>query len=177
MDMGHTAFIGVGSNLGDRVANCEFAVTLLQQDGLTKLLIKSKWYETRALVRWCDSTLVPDYINGVVRIETELSPYELLAALQKIENRLGRVRTGKKWEPRTADLDILFYDDMVIDTPALKIPHPELHKRMFVLRPLCDIAPTFAHPVLNETMQELLLSLRANEVNEAIQVVREIASA
>ena len=179
-------FIGIGSNLGDKQKNCKKAIKLISQDGLTKSLVKSKWYETEALlpeakvpmapptsIRYLQEgpickcpTLVkegdksPKFINGVVRIETDLSPRALLAILQKIEIKLGRIRTGKKWEPRTIDLDILFYDSRIINTPALKVPHPELHKRIFVLEPLCDIAPNLVHPVFKKTIIDIVRACR-----------------
>ncbi len=127
-------FIGIGSNLGNKRANCETAIELLQKNSHIKLIARSKWYETEALTKGD-----PKFINGAIKLETSLSPVELLHELQKIETEIGRVRTRKKWEPRVIDLDILFYDDLVMNTPELKIPHPELHKRMFVLKPLCDI--------------------------------------
>lgn len=137
----------------------------MEQDGLTKSIIKSNWYETEAVTEEAGNRVknskieTLNFMNGVARIETDLAPQRLLAKLQEIEARLGRVRTGIKWEPRTIDLDILFYDGLVMDAPALKIPHPELHKRMFVLRPLCDIAPSLMHPVLNKTVKQLLEEL------------------
>ncbi len=154
------AYIAIGSNLGDRLKNCETAVERLIQDGVTKKVIKSKWCETEALIPPSPpfskggrgGIFNPPFINGVIKIETSLSPTDLLHLTQSIENKLGRVRTGKKWEPRTIDLDILFYDDLIVDEPDLKIPHPELHKRMFVLEPLCDIEPTLLHPVIKKTI-------------------------
>ncbi|MBI2341342.1 MAG: 2-amino-4-hydroxy-6-hydroxymethyldihydropteridine diphosphokinase [Deltaproteobacteria bacterium] len=163
------AFIGIGSNLGNRLANCEAAISILSQDGLIKNIIKSRWYETAPLLfpdkcrtligekgRKVSDTCIPHYINGAIKLSTSLSPADLLRLTQSIETKLGRVRTDKKWEPRTVDLDILFYDDLIIDTPSLKIPHPELHKRMFVLRPLCDIAPDLKHPAFDKTIKKLL---------------------
>ncbi len=170
------SLIGIGSNLGDRLQNCEHVVEMLSQDGRVKNIIKSRWYETEAVIapspqpsptmgegakRRRTPFDSPPFINGVFWIETSLSPTDLLRLTQSIETKLGRARTGKKWEPRTIDLDILFYDDLIIDMPDLKIPHPELHKRMFVLRPLCDIALTFVHPVFGKTIKELFDIVRA----------------
>lgn len=150
-------FIGIGSNLGDRHKNCEAATLRLQTHPHIKNLIKSAWYGTEAVVPEERRTKNEErFINGAACFETDLPPQKLLEFLQEIEAELGRLRTGKKWEPRTIDLDILFYDDLIIDTPQLKIPHPELHKRMFVLRPLCDIAPKLIHPVLKKTAKQLL---------------------
>ncbi len=173
----HTVFIGIGSNLGDRQKNCEMAVERLRSSKIAKNVMISKWYETEAMV--CHSELRrseesqeyniiqgilrpfgaqndnPPYINGATKLETELTPRQLLTVLNKIEANLGRVRTSEKWGPRTIDLDILFYDDLIINEQDLKIPHPEAHKRIFVLSPLCDIAPDLIHPVLNRTATQL----------------------
>ncbi len=157
----HIAYLGIGSSLGDRRSNCERSVELLNDSGKIKVISSSKWYITKAVIPQTSlkcRTLVehyPDFINGVARIETELSPHELLKLIQDVEKKLGRVRTGKKWEPRTIDLDILFYDDLILDSSDLKLPHPEAHKRMFVLEPLCDIAPDLIHPVLKRTVKKL----------------------
>jgi 2-amino-4-hydroxy-6-hydroxymethyldihydropteridine diphosphokinase len=171
-----TVYIAIGSNLGDRRANCERAIESLLQDGVAKNVIISKWYETEALAEISNSSpesRSPKYINGVVKIETGLAPRELMAELQKIEAALGRVRTGKKWEDRTIDLDILLYDDLIIDEPDLKIPHTELHKRMFVLEPLCDIEPALLHPIIGKTIA-VIASER--QVSEAIQRTRLMSS-
>ena len=178
--MTHTAFIAIGSNLGEREGNCERAVLSLGCDtnvipaeaGIQTSLIRldpclrrddenvevlkvSKQIPSKALTASAQET-APDYINQVVKISTSLSPEELLARLQSIEKDMGRVRTGKKWESRIIDLDILFYDDLIIDTPTLTIPHPDAHKRTFVLEPMCDIEPTFIHPILKRSMYEIL---------------------
>jgi len=103
-----------------------------------------------------DNEPQPDYLNGVIGIQTGLEPLELLNVLQSIERKLGRPEDHGKWQPRTLDLDILLYDDVVMSTPRLVIPHPEMHKRMFVLRPLCDIAPTLKHPTLKISIEQCL---------------------
>lgn len=153
----HIAFIGIGSNLVDRKKNCEEAIFSLSQNPSIKNIIKSRWYETKAIVHKSNNKVgnVPNFINGVAKIETDLSPSELLVLLQKIETSMGRIRTGKKWEPRIIDLDILFYDDLILETLNLKIPHPELHKRMFVLEPICDIAPEVIHPILKKSVSKI----------------------
>ena len=173
----HTVYLGIGSNLGDREKNCEKAIKLLKSSSIAKNIIISKWYETKpVLPPPCHSERseesagsnfiheilrplraqndTPPFINGVAYLETELTPRQLLEALHEIESSLGRIRTGEKWEPRTIDIDILFYDDIVLNEHDLKIPHPEAHKRMFVLEPLCDIAPLLIHPVLKRTIRE-----------------------
>ena len=133
------AFIALGSNLGNRTKNCEDAIAFLKKIPGIHVKKNSKWYETKALT--LDEKPQPDYLNGAVQIETELSPMELLKVCKSIEKELGRIPSEKKWEPRVIDLDILLYDDLVFDTPELKIPHPEMHKREFVMKPLSEIAP------------------------------------
>ena len=126
-------FIGIGSNLGDRQANIEKAINYLRDtDGIivdkVSSLIETKPHQA------CG----PDYLNAALKIETEKSPQELLKILQDIENNLGRKRVFKN-SPRTIDLDILLYADLVIDEPGLKIPHPQMQNREFVTRPLSEI--------------------------------------
>lgn len=154
----HKVFIGIGSNLGDRLGNCEKAILLISKIPGTQTVAQSKWYNTKALTK-VPSETQPDYINGIVKIETCLEPHNLLNKLKTIEAQLGRNTSAAKWSPRKIDLDILFYDQIVLDAPNLMIPHPELCKRIFVLKPLCDIEPTLLHPVLNVSVKELYDSI------------------
>jgi len=169
MEKMHIAYIGIGSNLGDREKNCREAVRLVGECKDVRILATSKWRQTLALRNQGglhygrSSCRQNSYINGAIKIETVFSPRKLLIFLQGVEASLGRVRTGVKWEDRNIDLDILFYDDLVIDEPELKIPHPELHKRMFVLEPLCDIEPEFVHPVFNKNVEQLRSGLTGDE--------------
>lgn len=127
-------YIGVGSNLGDRQKNIEGAIQKLQAtDGIEVKKI-SRIYETEPVGKLPQ----PKYLNGVIEIEADLEPRELLFAIQSIEKSLGRKRTVKNG-PRTIDLDILTYGDRKIDEPDLKVPHPRMNEREFVLRPLRDI--------------------------------------
>ena len=98
-------------------------------------------------------------MNAVVRIDTRLTPRELLEALQDIQNRAGRERDPVRFGPRIIDLDVIFYDDEMIDTPELVVPHPRMHKRRFVLQPICDIDPAIVHPVFRKDVQSLLNQL------------------
>lgn len=153
--MQHIVYIGVGSNLGDRLENCLKAVEAIGAIEGVKVLAVSKWLDNPAKTQeWpCRD---PDFINGAVKIETTLPPFVLLSKLQEIEISMGRPKNRKKGTPRTIDLDILLYDEEVVDSPRLKIPHPEMEKRVFVLKPLCDIEPAIRHPANGATVSELL---------------------
>lgn len=142
--------IGIGSNLGNRQENCFDAIRRLEQRGLF-VLKRSSVIETAP---W-GVTDQPHFINMAIEAETDLSPEELLHLLKNIEISMGRVKTGH-WGPRIIDLDILFYDDLIIDSDELKIPHPYLHERDFVLRPLLEIAPEKIHPALKKKISELI---------------------
>ena len=143
-------YIGVGSNLGEREENCLRAVALLSGEGIT-VRKSSSLSETEP---W-GVTDQPRFINAVVEAETERDPADLLKALKGIEKRMGR-RDARRWGPRIIDLDILLYNDLIVNEQSLRIPHPRMHEREFVLRPLAEIAPYKVHPVFAKTVQELL---------------------
>ncbi len=132
-----TCFIGVGSNLGDRLYYINTAIKKIKCLSCTKVIKASKLIETAP-----HQPNVPQgpYLNGVIQIQTDLTPYQLLQELQKIENSLGRIRTIKN-APRTLDLDILIYGDISLNEDALCIPHPHILERDFVIKPLAEIAP------------------------------------
>ena len=142
-------YLGLGSNLGDREANLREAVRRLEQRVAIDAL--SAQYETPPM----GPPDQPWYLNAVCGGATELEPRELLASVKRIEREMGRVPTVH-WGPRIIDIDILFYDDLVLDSPELVIPHPGILHRPFVLVPLADIAPEFVHPHLGESVSALL---------------------
>ncbi len=141
--------IGIGSNLGNRQENCLEAIRRLEQNGVV-LLKQSSLIETDP---WGVADQ-PRFINLAIEAETDLAPEELLLLLKNIEEAMGREKTAH-WGPRVIDLDILFYDDRIIDLPDLQVPHPHLHERDFVLKPLREIAPGKVHPLLGKKVSEL----------------------
>jgi 2-amino-4-hydroxy-6-hydroxymethyldihydropteridine diphosphokinase len=147
--MKHTVFLASGSNLGDRAANLAEALRRLPPE--VDVLAASPVYETPP---W-GYTDQPAFLNQAVKAETDLPPAELLAYLKNVERLIGR-QVSFKYGPRLIDLDILFYDQSVVETPALRVPHPHLAERAFVLLPLADLAPGLIHPVLGKTVQQLL---------------------
>jgi len=154
--MGHVT-IGIGSNLGDREFLIRKAVDALRDLPQTKVIQVSSLYDTEP-VGEADQ---PPFLNAVAAIETELPARELLWHLLLIEKRMGRVR-ARRWGPRPIDLDVLFYDDQIIDEPDLSVPHPEAHRRAFVLMPLAELAPDFKHPVTGETVRRMIQKLPPN---------------
>lgn len=145
------AYIGIGSNLGDDLANCLEAVRLLDELGGCRVEERSSFYRTEPVgvegQAW--------YLNAVVCLETERAPLHLLQGLLAIETKMGRVRK-KKWDARLIDLDLLLYGDRVINQPDLTLPHPRMHERRFVLVPIAELAPNLIHPVYGKSMCDLL---------------------
>jgi len=146
-------YLGLGSNLGDRESNLREAIRRLDEAG-ARVLALSPLYET-APVGYLDQ---PDFLNAVCRAETDLPPRDLLRVVKDIEAAMGRQPSFRN-APRPIDIDILFYDDLVLNTPDLVIPHPCLAERAFVLAPLADLAPNLCHPVLGHTVEALLTAL------------------
>jgi 2-amino-4-hydroxy-6-hydroxymethyldihydropteridine diphosphokinase len=149
------AYISIGSNIGDREENCRKAIKLLKEKGIA-VKKQSRMYETEP---WGIKDQ-PKFINMAIEVETDKKPEELLRILKEIEKEIGRTETVK-WGPRVIDLDIIFYDDLILKSQDLEIPHPLLHEREFVLKPLCEIAPEKKHPVTGKTVKEMLENLKA----------------
>ena len=147
-------YIGIGTNLGDRHRSCLRAIELLRHNGLfvTK---QSSMHETEP---W-GVTQQPAFLNMAVEVVTDLVPIKLLEMLKKIEKDMGRQDTIR-WGPRMIDLDILLYDDIVLKTDSLTIPHPMMHEREFVLKPLSEIAGDLIHPVLKKSIADLLIEIK-----------------
>jgi 2-amino-4-hydroxy-6-hydroxymethyldihydropteridine diphosphokinase len=144
----NTAYLSLGSNVGDRAANLDAAITRLR--ALGEVVQISSIYETEPV----EFTAQPWFLNCVVELDTEKTPQELMAAILEIEQQMGRRRTQEKG-PRSIDIDILLFGDSMVETKGLTIPHSSLHERRFVLEPLAEIAPEARHPRLKQAIQEL----------------------
>jgi len=151
------AYIGLGSNLNDKMANLNKPIELIEQDSRINVLKRSSVYQTEP-VGIKDQ---PFFLNMVLEVETQISPFELLHFLQDIERKMGRKRE-KKWGSRKIDLDLLLYEDQVINSAELTLPHPQMHLRKFVLIPLAEIAKDKIHPLKKQTISELLKNLKEN---------------
>lgn len=151
------AYVALGANLGDRARTIALALDQLRAHPRIEVGKVSSLLENPAVGGPPDS---PPFLNGVAEVWTTLSPRDLLQTLLEIEHRLGRER-HRKWDPRTIDLDLLLYGDRVIDEPELKVPHPRMAEREFVLAPLAEIAPDLVIPTQQKTTGELLAVLRS----------------
>ena len=145
----HTAYVALGSNLGDKEANLRRALELLQERGVE--VVKTSSFICTEPYGVTDQ---PQFLNGVCEVRTSLVPLALLHTLLEIEQEMGRVRL-RHWGERNIDLDLLLYEDVVLDTPELKLPHPDMQNRDFVLLPLAEIAPELVHPILQKSIEEL----------------------
>ena len=158
------AYIGIGSNVGDRVENLRQALRCL--DGIMSLERLSATYETAP--RYVIDQ--PSFLNMAVGGDTPLEPLILLEQLKKFEIEIGRVPTEERYGPRAIDLDILFYGSDVVNEPGLSIPHPLMAEREFVLRPLADIAPNFRHPVMGRSVAEILSLLEGEPEAQMVSI-------
>jgi 2-amino-4-hydroxy-6-hydroxymethyldihydropteridine diphosphokinase len=145
------AYVGLGSNLGDREQTIRRAAELIGATRLSTIIETEPWgYENQ-----------PRFLNAVAEVETQLAPRAFLDHLLDVERRLGRERVGPRWGPRTVDLDLLLWDEEAIDEPGLQVPHPRLHERLFVLEPLAELVPERKIPG-NGTVSEALAGLQSD---------------
>jgi len=155
--MKHKIYLGLGTNVGDRKTNLKAAIDALPPD--VEVVAQSPIYQTPP---WGYEDQ-DDFLNQVVMARTDLAPQALLAYIKGLEEEVGR-RATFRWGPREIDIDILFYDDLVMESETLTIPHPRMHERAFMLVPLADIAPELVHPVLNQTIAQLLNDLDKSDI-------------
>jgi 2-amino-4-hydroxy-6-hydroxymethyldihydropteridine diphosphokinase len=164
-----TAYISIGSNIGQRSDNCRSGITALTKIDGIDLIAQSRMFLTEP-VNYEDQEW---FVNAVAKIATTLTPKVLLAQLKNIERTAGRTAPKIRYGPRILDLDIIFYEDKIINSNTLKIPHPRMHKRLFVLRPFCDIDPHIMHPVFQKTIRQLSDALQAGDTGDKKVLVYE----
>ena len=154
----YTVYIAVGSNIGDKAANCQNGIDALIDSTGAVLVNQSRFYKTEP-VGYEDQDW---FINGVFCIRTGLEPQALLEKTQAVQTKAGRKASVIRNGPRILDLDILLFDDRIINSRHLSVPHPRMHERRFVLQPFCDISPDVVHPILKKDMKTLLAALPDN---------------
>lgn len=154
----HIVYIGIGSNMGDKEKNLRDAIELINSNISNKVTKESKFYVTKP-VGYLEQD---DFINCAIEIKTLFQPGELMDFLLDVENQLKRERVIR-WGPRTIDLDILLYDDLICSNEHTIIPHPRMTERLFVIKPLCDIAPYVVHPILNKRIRDIEVNLSEKE--------------
>jgi 2-amino-4-hydroxy-6-hydroxymethyldihydropteridine diphosphokinase len=150
--MTHKAYLLTGGNLGNRAHTLAVALKLVH-DRLGEVLDSSRMYETAP---WGFNHETP-FLNQALLVETKLTPHELLEGILGIEQEMGRVRDGAQWKERLIDIDVLFYDDLIVNDTKLRIPHPYLQERRFALVPLADIDSSLVHPVLKKTVKQMII--------------------
>ncbi len=167
--MEHTAYLSIGSNVGDKKKNLENAVDLLNAHESIQVDLVSSFYQTQPQ-NYTDQDW---FVNAALKIKTTLLPHPLLAVLQAMEKQLDKEGKPFRFGPRIIDLDIVYYDDKVIRTEDLEIPHPRMHERCFVLVPLCDIGADAVHPVLDLKPGELLNKIEIQKDQEVFLLDEE----
>jgi len=165
-----TVYLAFGSNLGDRLENLRRAIAMLPPD--VEVAAISPLYETAPAY----VTDQPRFLNGALRAETGLAPRALLEKLKAIEQAVGR-QPGRRFGPRVVDLDILFHGDTVLAEPGLEVPHPRMAERLFVLRPLADIAPDLVHPILKRSVAALHAALADDPAMTRLEASLEVPGA
>lgn len=152
--------LGLGTNLGDREANLTKALILIEEQ-IGRIIARSPWYSFPAIGFISEN----DFLNGAIEVETSLAPFDILDRTQAIERQMGKSLRTNREEPlsdRIIDIDLLLFGDLIVDSERLILPHPQLHKRIFVLRPLCDIVPNIIHPTIRRTIAELYDALNVS---------------
>lgn len=162
----NTVYLSLGSNIGHRKNNIIKALKLIQKNVASRILKVSSVYLTSPI-----GPKQNDFYNAVVKIKTNLSSNNLLSAIKNIERSIGRKKSNVRWSPRIIDIDILFYNDTVLNTDNLIIPHPELNKRLFVLEPLNEIAPNLVHPLHNEKIKTIRQKLLLTSHNQKVKMI------
>ena len=164
-----TAFISIGSNVGDKKKNLETAIECLDSDDRISVDSVSRFYRTQPQ----NFTDQDWFVNAALKIRTSLLPRELLGVLKQMESRIDKEGKPFRFGPRVIDLDIILYEDTVMKNDVLELPHPRMHERCFVLIPLCDIGAETIHPVLGLRSDELLKKIEKSEAQEVIPLEEE----
>ncbi|WDP88625.1 MAG: 2-amino-4-hydroxy-6-hydroxymethyldihydropteridine diphosphokinase [Desulfobacter sp.] len=169
MEPWKTAFLSIGSNKGDKRGNLVLAVDVLTKDEGIRVERVSEFYKT-APQNYTDQDW---FVNAALKIKTQYTPVQLLDRLKMFEREMDREGKPFRFGPRIIDLDIIDYDGQIIRTERLELPHPRMHERCFVLKPLCDIGANLVHPVLNQTTDELLKQIETDESQAVIALAQE----
>jgi 2-amino-4-hydroxy-6-hydroxymethyldihydropteridine diphosphokinase len=156
---GHTVFLSVGSNLGDKPAHCRFGIARLAAHPDVSVTATSPFYRTAPV----DFTDQDWFVNAALRLVTRLAPLDLLGVTQAVQTAAGQGAKTVRFGPRILDLDLIFYDQLTMTHADLELPHPRMHKRRFVLQPICDIDPQFVHPVFGCNVKDLLANLEDDQ--------------
>mgnify|MGYP001545651030 FL=1 len=164
-----TAYLSIGSNVGDKKKNLETAIHCLDSDGRISVMSVSRFYRTQPQ----NFTDQDWFVNAALKIRTSLLPRELLGVLKQMESRIDKEGKPFRFGPRVIDLDIILYEDTVMKNDVLELPHPRMHERCFVLIPLCDIGAETIHPVLGLRSDELLKKIEKSEAQEVIPLEEE----
>jgi 2-amino-4-hydroxy-6-hydroxymethyldihydropteridine diphosphokinase len=155
----HTVYISVGSNMGAKIDQCRLGISRVAAHAAIELTATSPFYQTAPV----DYTDQDWFVNAAFRIETVLSPHDLLTVTNAVQTACGQGVKEIRFGPRTLDLDLIFYDQQVVKSADLELPHPRMHKRRFVLQPICDIDPQFRHPLLGSSVRDLLENLQDDQ--------------
>jgi len=166
----NTAYISTGSNMGEKQDNCRRALAALNRTDTVTVESISRFYLTEPM-EYSDQ---PWFVNAAAKIRTSLAPVDLLAVLKSFETKYGRADGGIRFGPRPLDFDIIFYNDLIIETEQLIVPHPRMQNREFVLRPISDLAPELIHPVYNKSIRQMLDELSIQ--NQQCILMKEVAN-